>query len=99
MEIKERLLFYKQMQRDYRIALFIPSSIRSSTRFGFCNYLNCRSVSFLHIDDLPELLATKPKQQYNCLYWFKANKLRPRLMCINAAISACEIEINKMSVE
>ena len=98
MEIKERLLFYKQMRRDYRIALFIPSSIRSSTRFGLCHYFSCKSIH-LHIDDLPELLATKPKQQYNCFYWFKANKLRPRLMCINAAISACEIEINKMSVE
>ena len=98
MEIKERLLFYKQMRRDYRIALFIPRFIRISTRFGFCNYLNCRSVG-LHMYDLPELLATKPKQQYNCLYWFKANKLRPRLICINAAISACEIEISEMPDE
>lgn len=86
------------MRRDYRIALFIPPFIRISTRLGFCNYLNWRSIDLI-IYDLPELLATKPEQQYNCFYWFKANKLRPRLICINAAISACEIEINKMSVE
>lgn len=86
------------MRRDYRIALFIPWFMRISTRFGFCNYLNCRSIG-IHIYDLPELLATKPEQKYNCLYWFKVGKLRPRLICINTAISACEIEINNMSAE
>ena len=98
MELKERLSFYKRMRRDYRIALFIPPSIRTSTRFGFCNYLNCKSIG-LRLYDLPELLATKPKQQYNRLYWFKASKLRPRLICINAAIYLCEKEIAEMSDE
>ena len=98
MELKERLSFYKRMRRDYRIALFIPPFKRMSTRFGFCNYLNRRSIG-LRLYDLPELLATKPKQQYNYSYWFKPGKLRPRLICINTAIYLCEKEIAEMSDE